>query len=94
MQICFDFTSVAYYIMISVGYIMTLIWFADQNLYKKHRRMHHFWFGWLIVWCILALISQPPVIKIYAVLSVVSVIVVEARITKRRKEADQPETAI
>jgi hypothetical protein len=92
MQIRFDLTSVAYYIMISVGYIMTLIWFADRNLYEKHRRMHHSWFGWLIFLVILALISQPLVTKIYAVLSVVAVIVVEAAIGKRRKKADQPET--
>lgn len=94
MQVSFDITSIAYYIMISVGYIMTLIWFVDRNLYKKHRRMHHVWFGLLVVWCILALISQPLVIKIYAVLSVVAVIVVEAAIRKRRKKAVQPETAI
>jgi len=94
MQIRFDLTSVAYYIMISVGYIMTLIFFLDRNLYNKHGRMHHFWFGWLIFLVILALISQPPVIKIYAVLSVVSVIVVEARITKRRKEADEARSRI
>jgi hypothetical protein len=45
-------------------------------------------------WSFLALISQPLVTKIYAVLSVVAVIVVEAAIGKRRKKADQPETAI
>jgi low temperature requirement protein LtrA len=94
MQVSFDVTTLTYYIMISVGYIMTLIFFLDRNLYKKHRRMHHSWFGVLIVWCILALISQPLVIKIYALLSVVAVIVVEAAIRKRRKKAGQPETAM
>jgi low temperature requirement protein LtrA len=94
MQVSFDVRTVAYYIMISVGYIMTLIFFFDRSLYKKHRRMHHFSFGLLVVWCILALISQPLVIKIYAVLSVVAVIVVETAIKKRRKKTDQPETAI
>ena len=91
MQASFDITSIAYYIMISVGYIMTLIWVADRNLYKK---MHHFWFGWLIFLVILALISQPLVTKIYAVLSVVAVIVVEAAIGKRRKKADEARSRI
>ena len=94
MRISFDITTLAYYIMISVGYIMTLIFFLDRNLYKKHRRMHHFWIGWLIFLVILALISQPLVLKIYAMLSVVAVIVVEAAIRKRRKKAGQPETAM
>ena len=94
MHISFDFTSIAYFIMISVACIMTLILFVDRNLYKKHRRLHHFWFGLLIIWCVLALISQQLVLNIYAVLSVVAVFVVEATIRKRRKKADEPETAI
>ena len=46
------------------------------------------WFILLIVWFVLALISQPVLMKIYAALSVVSVIVVEAAIRKRRKKAN------
>ena len=94
MQISFDVRTVPYYVMISVGYIMTLIWFVDRKLYEKHRRLHNFWFGWLTFWCILALISQPTVIKIYGALSVLAVIVAEAAIRKRRKKADEAGSAI
>lgn len=93
MQVCFDEAAITYFIMISVAYTLTLIWFIDKNLYKKHRRYHSVWFGWLIVWCVLALLSQPVLIKVYGVLSVVVVIVVEAAIKKRRKRTDQPESA-
>lgn len=89
----FDITPIAHYIMISVGYIMTLIWFVDRNLYQKHRGYHTVWFTYLIVWCVLALISQPLLTKIYGVLSVVTVIVVEAAIKKRRKKFDQSQSA-
>lgn len=82
--------ALAYFVMISSGWFSTLVWFVD----RKHRRMHHYSFGCLIALSILSFISQPLVIKIYAVLSVVAVIVVEAVIRKRRKKDNQPETAI
>ncbi|HYT49052.1 MAG TPA: hypothetical protein VEL78_01585, partial [Pyrinomonadaceae bacterium] len=83
--------ALLHFLMISVLWAMTLFWFTDRNRYKKHVRMHHFSFGLLVVYCILALISQPLVIKIYAILSVVAVIVVEAAITKSRKKSLQDE---
>ncbi len=86
MRIGFDFKLVAYFLMISLTYILTLIWFVDKNRYDKHKLIHHGFFLLLIVWSVLALISQPVVLKAYALLSVFSVVVVEALITKRRKQ--------
>ena len=93
MQICLDFNSIFYFFLISGCYVMTLICFVDRNVYSKHKRMHHFWFGELVFVCVLALIRGALALKIYAVLSVVVVIVVEAAIKKRREKAEAVGTA-
>ena len=79
--------ALLHFLMISILWVMTLICLLDQNIYRKRRQLHLFNFGLLIVWSILVLISQPLVIKIYALLSVVAVIVVEAAMAIRRKKS-------
>jgi Trk-type K+ transport system membrane component len=94
MQAYLSVTSLAYFVMISSGLFTTLILFLDRNRYERHKRLHHGWFILLIVWFVLAVISQPAVMKVYAALSVVLVIVVEAVIRKRRKNAAEAGSVI
>lgn len=87
-------TAFVFFGMISVLWVMTLICLIDRNAQRKYKHLHFFHFGFLIAYCLLALISQPLVIKIYGVLSVIAVTVVEVVIKKRRKKTDQPKTMI
>lgn len=77
--------SLVYFIEISATYILTMIFFFDQKAYRKSKWVHHLGVCLLFVWWILALISQTLVTKMFATLMLVSLIVVEVTIRRKRR---------
>lgn len=78
--------SLTYFILISVGFLHTMLAFIDQKVYRKSKWIHHLGVCLLFVCWILALISQTLPTKMYATLTLVSVIVVETVIRRKRRK--------
>ena len=77
--------SLAYYIEISAAFLITMFFFLDQKAYRKHKWVHHLGFCLLVAWWILALASQTLTTKMYATLMLVSTIIIEVIIRRKRK---------
>ena len=75
-----------YYIEISATFILTMLMFLDQKVYRNSKWVHHLSFCGLIAWWILALISQTLATKMYATLMLVTVIIVETAIRRKRRK--------
>ncbi len=78
--------SLKYFIEISAVYILTMISFLDQRVYRKSKWVHHFLFCVLIALWLLTLAFETLATKMYATLMVVTVIAVEAAIRRKRRQ--------
>ncbi len=77
--------SLTYFIEISATYILTLLLFFDQKVFRKSKWLHHSGVLLLIIWWILALISQTLATKMFATAMLVSFTIVEIAIRRKRK---------
>lgn len=78
--------SLIYVLVISSLFGLTILTLSDQKIYKKNPRLHYVGLGLLIIWWILALISQTLTTKMYATLMLLSIIIVETAIRRKRKK--------
>ena len=74
-----------FFVLIGAFYVMAMAWFVDRKLYDGHKWRHHNFLILLIFFCIMALLFQPLVVKMYAVLMLISASVVEIIIRRKRK---------
>jgi hypothetical protein len=79
-------TSLASYVMMTIWYVLTMVFLIDRNLYNRAKWLHHLYLGFLCLWWIIALLFQSLTVKIYGALLIVAVIVIEIRIRKRRAQ--------
>lgn len=77
--------SVAFYIGISATFILTMISFLDQKAYTNYKWIHHMNASIFTFWCILALAFEPRPTKMYAILTLLSLIIVEVAIRRKRR---------
>ncbi len=78
--------SPIYFLEIAALYVLTLVFFLDREVYRKHPWFHYSFFGLLLACWLLGLISQTLTSKMYATLMVLSVIVVKVIIRKKRRK--------
>ena len=76
-------------VLIGAFYVLAMVWFVDRKLYEAHKWRHHNFSILLIFFCIMALLFQPLVVKMYAVLMLIAAATVEITIRRKRKR-DQP----
>jgi uncharacterized integral membrane protein len=78
--------SLASYVMMTLWYVLTMVFLIDRNLYTKAKAIHHTALAFLFVWWILALIFHSLAAKLYGALLIMAVVVIEIRIRKRRAQ--------
>lgn len=88
MQDIFSFSksglSLMYFIEVSAVFILTMLMFLDQKVYRKSKWIHHLFFCVLITLWLLALAFETLATKMFATAMLISVIVVEATIRRKR----------
>jgi len=82
-----DIHSIASFVMLTLLFIMTMVFLFQPDLYQRARRVHHFLFAMLILWWALALVFEPWTVKIYGALLVIAAVIEELRMRKRRRLA-------
>jgi hypothetical protein len=78
--------SPVFFLEISALFVLTLAFCFDQTVYRKHPWFHHNFFGLLVVWWVIALISQTLATRVYATVMLLSVIVMEAGVRRKRSK--------
>jgi uncharacterized membrane protein len=78
--------SVTYFILISAGFFNTLLIFFNQKAYREYKWAHHLGICLLILLWILTLISEPLATRMFAMLMLMSAIIIEAAIRRKRRK--------
>jgi hypothetical protein len=78
--------SLKFFIEISATFILTMLMFLDQKVYRRSKWVHHLSFCGLVGWWVLALAFETLETKMYATLMLMTVVVVETVIRRKRKQ--------
>lgn len=80
-----DVNSLASFAMLTIWYLLTMVFFLDRNLYRRAKWIHVMTLGFLCLWWLIGLAFQSWSVKIYGALLLVASIVVELRVGRRRR---------
>ena len=84
---CLDVKAIVFVGMITVCYVVALVFLLDRKLYNKARRIQYIMLSFLIFWCVFALIFGGLVERMYAGLTLIGMTAMEVLVRRRRKRA-------
>jgi len=83
-----DVHSIASYAMMTIFFLLTMVFFLDRHLYNRAAWIHHFCLALLLLWWAIALVFLPLSAKFYGGLLVIAVIVEEILVRRRRRQSN------